>query len=556
MFGASCLLVLALIFLLLQSSRGYRISVAWASPLLLLLGAWTVAEIIWGWDSEAIKFLWNGQDGPGLSGFENVLRGLFLSPPTFLTLVQSFLRFFVLAALGSFFSSVPKEREIFLRGLELGLGVSTVLTTLMLIFPELSNLSHQDAFWTALNRAAGTFSDPNAFGIFVVLVLPVLVWRAQEASSVRKNYLYALLSVWLVLGAYSGSRSFFLGLGLYGLCYFAALGRKQVYRAVAMLLVVVCAFNLVAEYNPSTISVATKGLPQGLARLLDSISISNVDTTFFSRMAFWRIGWEMWLNNFFFGIGFEHFRDFVPEYARQLGLGIGTWTDNSNNFYLGLLAETGILGGIALVLSVAGLRWRSDKNDRFLQAPMLALVILLVFGPHFSFDEVVVLGALLLSLTCDFRPWRWSPVSYAVAALMVAGIILKSSLVSRGFYHWEQEAGQWQRWTSRTANGLAACDERGSARISIRALNPDIQTHPLTARAAAAGQVPQTFQLKNSDWHDVEFICPVLETVGAGRLPIRYSLEVDRLWVPKKFGQSADGRMLGLQVRQFAPITY
>lgn len=550
MFGSGWLLLLSLLFLALSLFESPRPNPFWAAPLLVVICLWVFSQCFWSFDIQSFRLLWQGMDGPGPSGMRNVLLSSYNSPPFAISAGWAFLRFLTLAALCSFFGTRVEERERFLRGLDGGLGIAAACTIFSLLYPNSLVLPNQSPFWTSIHRAAGTFSDPNAFGIFIILVLPLIYWRARNAQGTRRSYLSTLLVLWSVLGAFSGSRSFFLGLGLYVLWYGACAGRRFFWTILGSLAIVVVALNVAWILDPTSVPSWSAKLPQGLQRVADAMTLSNAKDTFFSRFAFWRIGLSMWLDNFFFGVGFEQFRFHVPEYAARLGLPTGTWTDNSNNFYLGLLAEMGVLGGAAFLCALAALRWKHDAAGIFFRAPLTVLLILLFVGPHLAFDEVSILVAALLSMTCEVHSLRWPRAALVIAPLMGAGIFLKSATLSRGFFMWERDGQTSLRWTGRSAYGRLVCDASGKAHLSIRALNPDVAAQPVLARVLTADQTSKSLELRSAEWQTVQFDCPHLKTIPESALSLGYSLDVNRLWVPAKFGMGDDARLLGVQVRQ------
>src|SRR5690606_1396463 len=125
------------------------------------------------------------------------------------------------------------------------------------------------------------------------------------------------------------------------------------------------------------------------------------DEAFFSRLAFAKLNWYVWLDHLFLGVGMGAFPQHVPMYAEKLGLPLGTWTDNTNNFYMGLLSETGMLGALAFLATALQLRWVPEES-RFYRWAVVVFAVLLLFGPHVHFGEVSVLLAFILS--CAVTP--------------------------------------------------------------------------------------------------------------------------------------------------------
>jgi hypothetical protein len=309
----------------------------------------------------------------------------------------------------------------------------------------------------------------------------------------------------------------------------------------------VCACILVVNLiGGSANSLAA--LPEGLRRIHESMLISNLSATFYSRTAFWEIGWNIWLDNLLFGAGFERFRMLTSEYASQLGLGLGTWVDNSNNFYLGVLAELGIIGAASLALSLRPLTFKIGEYDSLLRAPVAAFLFLLLFGPHLSFDEVAVLFALILGLNCSINLPQFGSAKSVAALAVVALIALKASQLPRGIYAWEKEGELSVRWTARSAQMLFRCSREGLAHLRVRALNPDADANPVTGKVTSSLGEIKGFQLRTNEWASLNLACPVLQSAALDSISMPISIEVSRIWTPRKFGLGADRRRLGVQI--------
>jgi hypothetical protein len=236
-------------------------------------------------------------------------------------------------------------------------------------------------------------------------------------------------------------------------------------------------------------------------------------------------------------VGYENFRSIVPEVSAALGFKIGTWSDNPNNFYLGVLAETGLVGALSLGLSLARLSFKQTSSGS--RSAFWALLVLLLLGPHTDFTEISLLAALLLAENLEFKEkglgYSW------LLCLVSVGIVFAACRLERGFYAWEGSQEEMWRWTGSSARGLLVCGSQGQGFIKIRALNPDLSSTALTASISAA-YGGQELVLKDHNWHEVLFVCPEPGKIFA------YKIRPSRVWSPAAWGQGADRRLLGLQV--------
>lgn len=543
-FGYNLLLFCALLFLISRAFRGELTRLEWALPFLALVLVWFVASFVWGFDFELYRFAAQG-------GTSEFFRHIAASWPQYVTSGLSALRVWVLFGILTFFARHPSEARQFYRGLEAGLLIAAVVTSLQLILPQPLPLPNQTDFWNGLDRRSGTFTDPNAFGIFVVLCLPLLLGKREgEPPRVagRFPWRWVLALWWSVLALYSGSRSFFVGVGFYLVYLFALHERRRFLLSVAVGVGLLVMLNLFALLLPAQWQAVLAAVPEGLRRVGETLFVGTMAEALFSRAAFWSVGWSMWLDNFFFGVGPEAFRLHFVEYAHELHLRTGIWSDNSNNFYLGLLAEFGVLGALALALTLVQLRWR-EKGTVIIEgrAPVFCLALLLLLGPHLSFDEVAVLGAFLLANTFRIQSHATRPVWVAAAAGLALLVVAKAAYLPRGVYPFEQQDGELFRWSRRWAALNLHCRADGATSLTVRALHPDISARPVRVQIDALGQ-RWPLSLSDSQPQSIEIPCAAAGGGNAADGKVHVRIEIDRVWSPLASGMGGDARVLGLQI--------
>ncbi|NLF26000.1 MAG: hypothetical protein GX589_10145, partial [Deltaproteobacteria bacterium] len=174
MLGSGTLLVSALIYLWLHPRRLTPKSMEFILPVLMVLGVWTLLQLWFEFDASLWKAVWMGEGGSGQRGVEGVLRFIRFSPPAYLVTFQCLVRFLLIFMLFEHFRQAPGLRRVFWQGLMWGLIPAAALSMFQILSGNLSLFPNLGEYWQALGRFSGTFSDPNAFGIFVVLALPLM----------------------------------------------------------------------------------------------------------------------------------------------------------------------------------------------------------------------------------------------------------------------------------------------------------------------------------------------------------------------------------------------
>ena len=218
-------------------------------------------------------------------------------------------------------------------------------------------------------------------------------------------------------------------------------------------------------------------LPQSIQRVLNSIHYTSASDALFSRIAFAKIAWLVWVENPLFGIGFGLFPQFVVPYAYWLELPTGLWIDNANNFYASILVELGLLGAIAFIYSVRQLSWNlsEDTITTGAKLSLAVFIVLLLLGPHIYFDEVALITALLMSVSLVPSTKHFTNYMYVAFFLIVCvGAVFKLRELDQGFYPWEKDNTSNFRWTEDFAWGHMPCVKNNIGLLRLQALHPDI----------------------------------------------------------------------------------
>jgi O-antigen ligase len=211
-------------------------------------------------------------------------------------------------------------------------------------------------------RAYGTFEQPNPFGGFIALLAALLtglvlgvLMEALETRRWPRPWIWPLAGALVVVGGAllaSWSRGAWMGFGAALLVMLALLPRRLL---LGLLLVTVLVGGGLALYVtgllPAPISSRLVSFVE-YTRFEDvrGAPINDANYAVLERMAHWQAALEMWRANFWLGVGFGGYEPAYPDYALinwPFALG------HAHNYYLNLLAETGLLGLLAYVLLFA-----------------------------------------------------------------------------------------------------------------------------------------------------------------------------------------------------------
>ncbi|MCC6219983.1 MAG: O-antigen ligase family protein [Deltaproteobacteria bacterium] len=470
---------------------------------------------------------------------------------------------------------------------------------------------NRSAFWVYAGRYGASFSDPNSLGIMAILIVPILLWKAfsnrslEGESSVGSSLarlsqrsIFALGAVTLFgVSLWSGSRTFWLGVALW-LAYFGCkqflpiATSKPARRIVVSSMWLLALAAIVGIFGYPSLNERLQAGASGMAsvqRVLKTLNWDTAEEMFSSRLIFARIAAELFLKSPAFGIGMGAFLQSVPAAARDLGIELKGWQDNANNYYLHVLAEQGIAGIVAVVmafcligLGVFGASRSENAVTDGVSIGMTGLIrpisiivpILLLTGPHIHFEEVhFLLAALLgfglqrgdgqfLDMTSSRMVIASSVSIYCAMLILLIAYAAKFDWTDnarfrhKGFYGAEQgERGEGDVvvWTAGKAN-LVFCPESNSPiRMEFRAAHPDLAKNPVavtfiwqnTVLGTRSIIAQNSARLTDTAWQRVS----LGGELGGVSSNILLTIEVDRLWSPRKYNSSGDARWLGVQVR-------
>ena len=252
-----------------------------------------------------------------------------------------------------------------------------------------------------LIRSYGTFEQPNPFGGYLGLHLPLLLAGAIYARRSRRPWITVLWLLVLAAVVISRSRGAWIGMiGSTAVVLLAAMPRARVLgvAAGALLIAGFLAFagwqfsGGVVEVipDPARAAVAGRVEPRDALRMVvgDDYPVSE-------RLAQWEIGWRMFMSAPLIGVGAGNYDDAYPGFAftpfRQP-------PGHAHNIYLNFAAETGLPGAVAFLALSAWAIWRCicavqwSRGTRWEWASIGALGGLVAFTLHNLVDSLFVNG--------------------------------------------------------------------------------------------------------------------------------------------------------------------
>ena len=261
-------------------------------------------------------------------------------------------------------------------------------------------------------RAYGTFDQPNPYGGYLGIHLPLILAAAIYARGSRRRWLVLLGIVVVAAIVASRSRGAWLGVGASSLVVALAAGRQASLRVRSLLMLAAAAVLVVALALLG--GAFERTLPPDISRMLqgehpvDDVvrDRAHDDFAIAQRVAHWAAGWRMFEDRPLLGVGAGNFDDAYRAYALQpfdepLG--------HAHNVALNFGAEAGLPGmlvfaGLSLwALGIAVATVRRARGGAFEWSGVGALGALVGFATHNLVDSLFVSGmgivfALILAL--------------------------------------------------------------------------------------------------------------------------------------------------------------
>jgi putative inorganic carbon (HCO3(-)) transporter len=259
-------------------------------------------------------------------------------------------------------------------------------------------------------RAYGTFEQPNPYGGYLGLTLPLAVGLVV-AGVLPMN---GRAKIWWLVGAavsgvlmfvaliMSWSRGAWLGfaaaLAAMAVAIVARRGRVAVLGTVlALLLMYALLAGGLASVPPSLVQRFSDFGPYLGVMDVRGVEVTDANFAVLERVAHWQAALGMWTDHPWLGVGIGNYEAAYPDYALpQWPLPLG----HAHNYYLNIGAEAGILGLVAyLILWGAALfgAWRATRRSSGWAwgVALGVLGVLVHLSTHNFFDNLFVHGMYL-----------------------------------------------------------------------------------------------------------------------------------------------------------------
>jgi O-antigen ligase len=532
----------------------------------------------------------------GILGFRDYWSGVSSSTARAITTLSGYLLIFLHAVAQSGSRELNSEIRSLLKGFAIGLICSIAILVCQSQGVGSGILQGNfTEYWRTLKQYPAAATDPNALAIFAALLFPLVTVVFQS-----KRWKYFVLSIFFILGLFSGSRTFLLALFVVGAVIFYFWIRRFERKELTLLfgVGVVGVFSAVVLLGQPTVNGQLQKLlnfPASI-RVLKSIHWHERTSMFASRVIFSKVALQTWRESPIIGVGVERFFDHEKASMEKLGIDLGGFTDNANNYYLQILSENGILGfslflisislliyvaisptmeegeNISRKLELAGSKTLRALNEE-IQYPSLDLqfraritlgvfLALLLTGAHLLSPEVQVLVAILL-VAAFSRPSlirksmskqlqllvAFSLFFFALGEIVLGGNTFPTTR-TKGFYSPESASLPLTRWSGSKSRIVLCNNTADTVKFRFRSLKPGSEARPqkvvLHEGDVDLGDTTQQFELTNTEW--TEAIVNLRPDANGRFLSPVISMRVDSIWSPANLNIGSDPRWLGVLV--------
>jgi putative inorganic carbon (HCO3(-)) transporter len=259
-------------------------------------------------------------------------------------------------------------------------------------------------------RAYGTFEQPNPYGGYLGLILPLAIglvaagvlrlggrvklWWIVLAGGSGALMLVALIMTWS-RGAWLG---FAAAVAAMILAVVVRSGRGAVLGTVfGLLAAYILLAGGLARVPPSITQRFGDFVPYLGVTDVEGLEITDANFAVLERVAHWQAAWRIWTAHPWLGVGIGNYEPAYPQYALpQWPQALG----HAHNYYLNIAAESGVVGLTAyLLLWAAALvaAWRATRRAGGWQwgIALGVLGVLVHLSVHNFFDNLFVHGMYL-----------------------------------------------------------------------------------------------------------------------------------------------------------------
>ncbi|MBI3977133.1 MAG: O-antigen ligase family protein [Chloroflexi bacterium] len=260
-------------------------------------------------------------------------------------------------------------------------------------------------------RPAGPVGDTNFFAQILVVLVPIGIFQALAERRPVLRLAAALASVLIVAGVmvtYSRGAAIALGVSFIAIAY---LLRVRLYYLLIGAVVLAVAVSALAPDYLRRIESSAQG-----ALMVGSGGAGVQDASIKGRITEMASAWYVFLDHPWLGVGPDNFGPYYLDYADAVGLRVRTRERAAHDLYLGVAAETGLLGLSAFVGILVAAVWQLRQVRR--RDPGVRTELSLWAGAF----TVALLGYLTagLFLHLAFMRYFWLLLALAGAVAQVA----------------------------------------------------------------------------------------------------------------------------------------
>ncbi len=249
-------------------------------------------------------------------------------------------------------------------------------------------------------RAFGHFEQPNPFAGYLTTIAPLAVLMAlTPANPARFRWFAGIAAAIIAAGiGLSQSRGAWLGALVAVLCL--AFTWSETTRRLlipgAVLAALAVALAVSGLLPPAILDRIAQTIEYFGVFDVRNVQVSAENWAVVERMAHWQAGWYMFLDHPWLGVGAGNYAEAYGSYF------VGPWPEalgHAHNYYLNMLAELGVVGGVLLLTilvlafrRLGGQLLRSESEQRTFWRALLAGCLggLVVFCVHNLFDSLFV----------------------------------------------------------------------------------------------------------------------------------------------------------------------
>lgn len=505
------------------------------------------------------------------------------------------------------------QAKYMIRRIVLCLAISTTTSFGFGLYQAYMNMNLGNiGFFIALRRVNAFFSDPNALGVYVSLVVPLFVGSFLFFRRLWKWLFLAALGAGLVLFPHAGSRSGLFGLLIalivFAFIIFSLLIRKRAGKShfkqkiLAYVSIGVLAVILIGVFG---IMKKEGILFERISKSLTAVSESgDPDVIFRSRHLLWPSSFHMIRDFPLSGVGIGAFTSELPNYYKMHDIfpilpfsyyqRASTYLipiDSAGNFYMHVASELGLVGLIFfmwiffLILKQIYLiraKMKLDSKAIFffagISSSLVGMIVIFMFGVHTLSFEIQLTFWLIVGLLFVIsdpklvisRAVRMPKKVFIVLCMIFAisygwntihGLSIRERANKFGFeqrfglYRVEIMEGREFQWSKQKA-GISVSVNKPYLRVPVIASHPNIQQDPVRVRISVTMDLFREMKpldevvLSNNSWKNVHL--DLSEYLGRDAL---LYFESSRTWNPKEMLGISDPRDLGIGIGELCFIS-